>query len=105
MPHLLEPSPVLAEAVAIDGDALLLLLVVVLVVGIMWAAVLASGLVLARRAGRGSTAATGGWAVVVVLELVVLVAGPVPDLVRTPTGLALVAQVVVHLVARREHVR
>ena len=46
-------SPLLAEAVAIDGEALFLVLVIVILVGAGAAAMVAAGVVLASKAGRG----------------------------------------------------
>ncbi len=61
-------SPLLAEAVAIDGEALFLVLVIVILVGAGAAAMVAAGVVLASKAGRGEERAVGWLLPIVAVE-------------------------------------
>lgn len=70
----------LAEAVSINGGALVIVLVILVLLGALAIAAMVLGCVWATRAGRGSRRALAGWLVVAVLEAVYslpLIAGSV----------------------------
>ena len=68
-----DPFVVFAEAVSLDGGALVAVLVILFLVAAVAVAVAVLGFVWAARAARGSTRALQGWAAVLVLEVFVLV--------------------------------
>lgn len=88
---------VLAEAVSIDGGALVAILAVLLVVLLLTLATVMLGFVWAWRAGRGSMHSLVGFLIVVALE--VMAAFPSGFL----TALPVLGQVGTYLVSRARH--
>ena len=67
---------ILAEAISIDGRLIALLLTLFLLVWVAWVTLVCFGFKLARQAGEGDDRARQWWAVVVVLEVVMLLVSP-----------------------------
>lgn len=78
----------LAEAISLDGGALLVALLIALAVLAAIAGVVVLGFVLAPRAARGSTAALAGWMAVLLAEGLVCLAS-VAAIFRTGLSLYL----------------